>query len=222
MSTITTNLQSLKQQLPAGVELVAVSKFHPIEALTEAYQAGQRIFGESRAQELTAKAQAMPDDVQWHYIAHLQRNKVRQVVAVASMIQSVDSVELLHLIDHEAVRAGRHIDVLLQLHVSQESTKTGFYMADLLTAAVVGELEGLENVTVRGLMCMASLTDDCELIAREFDIAHRVYDMLLDTVFDAAQFNILSMGMTDDWPIAVEHGANMVRIGSAIFGPRQY
>lgn len=202
---------------------MAVSKFHPVEALMEAYDAGQRLFGENRAQELAAKAPQMPDDVQWHFIGHLQTNKVRLAVQHATVIQSVDSARLLTLISKEAVKLGRTIDVLLQLHVAQEEAKTGFSVEELMAALTVNELQGLPNVRVRGLMAMASLTDDQQQIAREFALVKSTFDLVREEFFaDEPTFDTLSMGMSDDWPIAVEHGSTHVRIGTAIFGPRQY
>ena len=189
----------------------------------EAYNAGQRLFGENRAQELAAKAPQMPDDVQWHFIGHLQTNKVRLAVQHATMIQSVDSARLLTLISKEAVKLGRTIDVLLQLHVAQEEAKTGFSVEELMAALTVNELQGLPNVRVRGLMAMASLTDDQQQIAREFALVKSTFDLVREEFFaDEPTFDTLSMGMSDDWPIAVEHGSTHVRIGTAIFGPRQY
>ena len=223
MSNVAENLRQITAQLPAGVQLVAVSKFHPMEALMEAYNAGQRLFGENRAQELAAKAPQMPDDVQWHFIGHLQTNKVRLAVQHATMIQSVDSARLLTLISKEAVKLGRTIDVLLQLHVAQEEAKTGFSVEELMAALTVNELQGLPNVRVRGLMAMASLTDDQQQIAREFALVKSTFDLVREAFFaDEPTFDTLSMGMSDDWPIAVEHGSTHVRIGTAIFGPRQY
>ena len=223
MSNVAENLRQITAQLPAGVQLVAVSKFHPVEALMEAYNAGQRLFGENRAQELAAKAPQMPDDVQWHFIGHLQTNKVRLAVQHATMIQSVDSARLLTLISKEAVKLGRTIDVLLQLHVAQEEAKTGFSVEELMAALTVNELQGLPNVRVRGLMAMASLTDDQQQIAREFALVKSTFDLVREEFFaDEPTFDTLSMGMSDDWPIAVEHGSTHVRIGTAIFGPRQY
>ncbi len=220
---IAENIQHIKNQLPDGVELVAVSKFHPVESLMEAYDAGQRIFGENRAQELAAKAPQMPGDVQWHFIGHLQTNKVRLVVEHATMIQSVDSVRLLQLISKEAVRAGRHIDVLLQLHVAQEVAKTGFAVEELLSALTVEELQGLPGVRIRGLMAMATLTDNQEQIAREFALVKSTFDLVKEEFFaQDPGFDQISMGMSDDWPVAVKHGSTLVRIGTAIFGQRQY
>ena len=221
--SIAENITQIKAQLPEGVSLVAVSKYHPVKQLQEAYAAGQRIFGESHAQELVAKAPLMPDDVQWHFIGHLQRNKVRQIMPIVSLIHSVDSIRLLSTIDKEAARIGRSVDVLLQLHVAQEEAKSGFAVEELMQLAENGEFQPFKHVRYRGLMAMATFTTDTALIASEFARVAATYATLLEKqIFPDADFNQLSMGMSDDWHIAVEHGATLVRIGTQIFGPRQY
>ncbi|MGM9839069.1 MAG: YggS family pyridoxal phosphate-dependent enzyme [Sodaliphilus sp.] len=221
--SIAENITQIKAQLPEGVSLVAVSKYHPVKQLQEAYAAGQRIFGESHAQELVAKAPLMPDDVQWHFIGHLQRNKVRQIMPIVSLIHSVDSIRLLSTIDKEAARIGRSVDVLLQLHVAQEEAKSGFAVEELMQLAENGEFQPFKHVRYRGLMAMATFTTDTALIASEFARVASTYAALLEKqIFPDADFNQLSMGMSDDWHIAVEHGATLVRIGTQIFGPRQY
>ena len=224
MASIKDNLEKVTAQLPGSVRLVAVSKFHPVEELAEAYEAGQRLFGENRAQELVAKAPELPKDIRWHFIGHLQKNKVRAIMPHVTVIESVDSVELLRLIEKEAARIDRTVDVLLQLHVAQEETKSGFSVEEVLEAAEAGELtEGLPHVHVCGVMAMASLTDDMDQVAREFDLVRRTYITLKDGAFDESEyFNELSMGMSDDWQVAVKYGATIVRIGTAIFGPRKY
>lgn len=224
MANIKENLENTIAKLPENVRLVAVSKFHPVEELQQAYDAGQRLFGENRAQELVAKAPELPKDIRWHFIGHLQKNKVRAIMPHVSVIESVDSVELLRLIEKEAARIDRTVDVLLQLHVAQEETKSGFSFDELMEAADAGELtEGLPHVHVCGLMAMASLTDDMEQVASEFETVRRAFVMLKDGCFDESEyFNELSMGMSDDWPVAVQHGATLVRIGTSIFGPRVY
>ena len=224
MANIKENLKTVTAQLPEGVQLVAVSKFHPVEELAEAYEAGQRLFGENRVQELVAKAPQLPEDIRWHFIGHLQKNKVRALMPHVSVIESVDSVQLLRLIEKEAARIDRTVDVLLQLHVAQEETKSGFSVDELLEAADAGELtEGVPHVHVCGVMAMASLTDDMEQVAREFDLVRRTYLTLKDGCFDESEyFNHLSMGMSDDWQVAVKYGATLVRVGTAIFGPRKY
>ena len=221
--SIAENITQIKAQLPEGVSLVAVSKYHPVKQLQEAYAAGQRIFGESHAQELVAKAPLMPDDVQWHFIGHLQRNKVRQIMPIVSLIHSVDSIRLLSTIDTAAARIRRSVDVLLQLHVAQEEAKSGFAVEELMQLAENGEFQPFKHVRYRGLMAMATFTTDTALIASEFAQVASTYATLLEKqIFPGADFNQLSMGMSDDWHIAVEHGATLVRIGTQIFGPRQY
>ena len=223
MSSIKDNLKKVTAMLPEGVRLVAVSKFHPVEELAEAYEAGQRLFGENRAQELVSKAPLLPTDVRWHFIGHLQKNKVRAIMPHVSVIESVDSVELLRLIEKEAARIDRTVEVLLQLHVAQEETKSGFSVDEVLEAGEAGELTCYPHVRICGVMAMASLTDDMEQVAREFDLVRRTYLTLKDGCFDESEdFNELSMGMSDDWQVAVNYGATLVRIGTAIFGPRRY
>jgi len=223
MSSIKDNLKKVTAMLPEGVRLVAVSKFHPVEELAEAYEAGQRLFGENRAQELVSKAPLLPTDVRWHFIGHLQKNKVRAIMPHVSVIESVDSVELLRLIEKEAARIDRTVEVLLQLHVAQEETKSGFSVDEVLEAGEAGELTCYPHVRICGVMAMASLTDDMEQVAREFDLVRRTYLTLKDGCFDESDdFNELSMGMSDDWQVAVNYGATLVRIGTAIFGPRRY
>jgi len=224
MKNIKENLEIVTSKLPDGVRLVAVSKFHPVEELAEAYAAGQRLFGENRVQELVAKAPQLPEDIRWHFIGHLQKNKVRALMPHVTVIESVDSVELLRLIEKEAARINRTVDVLLQLHVAQEETKSGFSVDEVLEAAEAGELtENLPHVHVCGVMAMASLTDDMEQVGQEFDLVRRTFVTLKDECFNESEyFNELSMGMSDDWPIAVKYGATLVRIGTAIFGPREY
>ena len=223
MASIKENLEKVTAMLPDGVRLVAVSKFHPVEELQEAYDAGQRLFGENRAQEMVAKAPQLPDDIRWHFIGHLQKNKVRAIMPHVSVIESVDSVALLQLIEKEAARIDRKVDVLLQLHVAQEETKSGFSVEEVLEAGEQGQLTCYDHVRVCGVMAMASLTDDMDQVAQEFDLVRRTYLMLKDGCFDdCADFFELSMGMSDDWQVAVKHGATLVRIGTAIFGPRKY
>lgn len=220
---IAERLKSIRDTLPAGVELVAVSKFHPAEAIKEAYDAGQRIFGESRAAELTDKVAKLPDDIVWHFIGHLQTNKVRTVVAAASVIQSIDSERLLLAVDREAEKQGRHIDVLLQLHVAAEETKFGLTPDESIELAtrVVPQLKA---VTVTGVMGMASNTpDDQQRIEADFRAIRDTFGRLAaGPLSDEPRFTVCSMGMSDDRSIAIECGSNMVRIGTDIFGQREY
>ena len=221
--SIAQNIERITAQLPQGVKLVAVSKFHPIERLQEAYAAGQRIFGENRAQELAAKAPQMPSDVEWHFIGHLQKNKVRMIMPWASTIQSIDSTELLQLVNKEAARIDRHVNVLLQLHVAKEQTKSGFTVEEVLKAASGGAFSNLSNVTITGMMAMATFTSDMEQVASEFEQVHDTFVKLRDNYFAGDErFKEISMGMSNDWPIAVQHGATLVRIGTDIFGQREY
>lgn len=221
--SIAKNLAALRAQVPEGVQIVAVSKFHPVEALREAYDAGQRVFGENRVQELLVKAGQMPDDVQWHMIGHLQTNKVRALVPRVTMIESVDSLRLLQLIGREACSVRKEVDVLLQLHVAQEETKTGFTVEELLATLVTGEIEAVKGVRIRGLMAMASNTDDAAQVEREFQTVADTFTTIREEFYpDTEVFNVLSMGMSHDWPLAVRHGATHIRVGSSIFGDREY
>lgn len=216
------HLRDIRSTLPEGVELVAVSKFHPVEALKAAYDAGQRLFGESRAQELATKAPAMPDDIRWHFIGHLQTNKVRPVVAHASMIESIDSERLLEAVDREAKRQQRTVGVLMQVHVAQEETKFGFSPDELLDYFERRAFERLEATHIHGLMAMASNTDDSARVRADFTAVARLRQQILAIAPDLRGFDTLSMGMSDDYLTAIECGSTLVRIGSTIFGPRQY
>lgn len=221
--SIAQNLQCITAQLPQGVRLVAVSKFYPVDKVMEAYNAGQRIFGENRAQELAAKAPQMPTDIEWHFIGHLQKNKVRMIMPWASTIQSIDSIQLLQLVNKEAARIDHHVNVLLQLHVAKEQTKSGFSIDEVLKAAEEGAFNNLSNVTICGVMAMATFTDDMNQVASEFELVHNTFLTLRDKHFAGnPAFKEISMGMSDDWPVAVKHGATLVRIGTDIFGAREY
>lgn len=210
--SVSDNLLELRKSIPDGVELVAVSKFHPAEALMEAYGTGQRIFGESRALELEAKAKELPADIEWHFIGHLQTNKVRKVVAHASLIHSIDSERLLRAVDEEAAKAGRRVGVLLQLHVAKEETKFGFTPDELLGFVTPELLASLKAVEIRGVMGMASNVDDEERIRTDFREIRAAFDSLRNGVLAGhPEFRTVSMGMSHDWPIAVEEGSNMIR-----------
>lgn len=223
MINVKENIRKLQDSLPKGVGLVAVSKFHPVELLREAYDAGQRIFGESRAQELLQKVGQMPDDVKWHFIGHLQTNKVRAIVPYVAMIHSIDSEKLLRVVDSEAERAGRVVDVLLQLHVAQEETKYGMTADKCVAMVESGVLAELTHVRVCGVMGMATNTDDEYEIRAEFRKIKQVFDLLHEgCLHDSDCFREISMGMSDDYQIAVEEGSTLVRVGHSIFGERQY
>lgn len=220
---ISEEIKRLHEELPAGVGLVAVSKFHPAEAVKEAYDAGQRCFGESRVQELLAKIPQLPSDIRWHFIGHLQTNKVRQLVGKVAMIESVDTERLLELIDRESERAGVVSRILMQVHVAREETKFGFYPEELLEYFRLRKFEQLRAVHICGVMGMASNTDDRARVAKDFADIAAVYRAIRDDEsLGLRGFDTLSMGMSGDWPLAVEHGSNLVRVGTAIFGPRQY
>lgn len=210
--------------LPQDVQLVAVSKYHPAEMIREVYEGSpQRIFAESHAQELQTKHEVLPKDIQWHFIGHLQRNKVKYIVPYISLIHSVDSSRLLTEINKQAISAGVRVDCLLQLHVAQEETKFGFTPQECLEYLETGEWKTMTGVRVRGMMCMASNVADEKQIAHEFEWAWDTFLQAKERYFqDDGFFNIRSWGMSHDYPIAIEHGSNMVRIGTAIFGERQY
>ncbi|MBR5807732.1 MAG: YggS family pyridoxal phosphate-dependent enzyme [Alistipes sp.] len=215
---ISTKIKELHALLPQGVTLVAVSKFHPIEALNEAYKAGQRIFGESRVQELLVKHETMPKDIEWQMIGHLQTNKVRQIVPFVSLIQSVDSVRLAECINREAERIGRVVDILLEIHVAQEESKTGWKYDELVDYLQSGAMAELKNIRVRGIMGMATNTDDKEVIRHDFERLAECKRQLASHFGE--EFDTLSMGMSDDYALAIECGSTMVRIGSSIIGNR--
>jgi len=221
--SIRENIAAIRRTLPEGVTLVCVSKFQPIEAIQEAYDAGERDFGESRVQELCAKYQALPKDIRWHFIGHLQTNKVRDIVPFVHLIQSVDSVHLLETIDREAARIHRPVNVLLEVHTAKETTKTGFSPEDLSPLNCSEASSKLSPFTqIIGLMTMATNTDNESEIRRCFRTLARLSSLTLNQSlpFEGRLGGVLSMGMSDDYPIAIEEGSTMVRIGSAIFGKR--
>ena len=209
--------------LPQGVQLVAVSKFHPVSAIYEAYEAGQRIFGESRVQELVEKISKLPDDISWHFIGHLQTNKVRNLIGKASLIESVDSERLISIIDEESRKKDTVSRVLLQVHVAREETKFGFYPEEILNYFKEKKFERLTHTHISGIMAMASNTEDEKLVRNDFKRAAGVFFEIKEMLGEELRgFDTLSMGMSGDWPIAVEEGSNMIRVGSAIFGERKY
>lgn len=223
MSSIASNLKEVLAQLPEGVRLVAVSKYHPVSVLREAYDAGQRLFGESHVQELQQKVSQMPDDVEWHFIGHLQTNKVKYLARYVAMIHAVDSMKLLREIDKQAAKAGRCIDVLLELHIAEEETKFGFSVEDCRQLMADGEWRELTHVRIRGLMMMASNTDDTRQIRQEMQQALDLFNELKQQYFaDDDSFDERSWGMSHDFGIAVETGSTLVRVGTSIFGEREY
>lgn len=221
--SIADNLKQVVAELPQGVRLVAVSKFHPNEAIEEAYQAGQRIFGESKVQEMTAKYESLPKDIQWHFIGHLQTNKIKYMAPYVAMIHGIDSYKLLAEVDKQAAKAGRIIDCLLQLHIAQEETKFGFSPEECREILEAGEWKSLSHVRICGLMGMASNTDDTGKIDREFCYLSNFFTTVKNTWFtDSPAFRELSMGMSHDYQHAIAAGSTLVRIGSKIFGERNY
>ena len=217
------NLKDVLSTLPDGVRLVAVSKFHPAEHIEEAYREGQRIFGESHEQELSRKVKELPEDIQWHFIGHLQTNKVKYIAPYISMIEAVDSLKLLKEIQKQAEKNGRVIDVLLELHIAEEETKYGLTPDACRQLLDNGEWEQMKNVRICGLMMMASNVDDENQIRNEFTTAKLFFDEVKQKYFaDAEYFCERSWGMSDDYPIAIECGSTMVRVGTRIFGPRVY
>ena len=221
--SIAENLAEVRSTIPEGVELVAVSKFHPVEALQQAYAAGQRVFGESRVQELQTKFPAMPDDVRWHFIGHLQTNQVKPLIGRVSLIESVDSERLLRCIDEHSARAGVVTRVLMQVHVAREETKFGFLPDELVDFFRSGGVETLRATHICGVMGMASNTDDLERVRADFraiaDTRRRILDLFAPG--ELRGFDTVSMGMSHDYRIALEEGSTMVRIGTAIFGERE-
>lgn len=213
-------LNRILSTLPKGVQLVAVSKFHPAERLQEAYDAGQRIFGESRPQEMVAKYDVLPKDIEWHMIGHLQTNKVKYIAPFVTMISSVDSDRLIEEIEKQAAKNNRTIDILLEVHVAQEETKSGWSEEELRAYLASGILNNMSHVRVRGVMTIASNTDDESVVRRDFETIRRIFNELKPQFGDA--FDTLSIGMSDDYPMALEYGSTMVRIGTAIFGQREY
>ncbi len=224
MASIAESLTAIRSTLPAEVGLVAVSKFHPAEAIAEAYAAGQRAFGESRVQELTKKMPVLPADIRWHFIGHLQTNKVRQLLSAGriELIESVDSEHLLSAIDSEAERLGIVARVLMQVHVAQEETKFGFTPDELLAYFRERRFDNLKATHICGIMGMASNTDDEGRIRSDFRTIARLRQQILDTAPDLRGFDTVSMGMSHDYRTAIEEGSTLVRIGTAIFGERAY
>ena len=217
------NLREVLGNLPVGVNLVAISKFHPNEYIEAAYAEGQRIFGESHEQELAKKVVSLPKDIEWHFIGHLQTNKVKYIAPYISMIESVDSLKLMKEINKQAAKHDRVVKVLLELHIAEEDTKSGFSFDECRELLEAGEWRTMEHVQICGIMMMASNTDDEQQIAQEFDAAFAFFKEVKEKYFaDDDAFCERSWGMSHDYRIAVKHGSNMVRVGTTIFGPRIY
>ena len=221
MNNISESIRLIWDEMPIGVRLVAVSKYHTVEKLMVAYEAGQRGFGESHAQEGTAKSKVMPEDIEWHFIGHLQTNKVKYIAPFVSLIHSVDSLKLLKEIDRQAAKNGRIINCLLQIHIADEETKFGLDETELILLLESDEYDSMRNVRIDGLMCMATNTDDEEKIRNEFRKVREMFDKVKSKYFGSANhFRELSMGMSDDYPIAIQEGSTLIRVGSKIFGSR--
>lgn len=223
MYDVKKNLHQVLDNLPAGVRLVAISKYHPNEYILAAYEEGQRVFGESHEQELRQKVPALPKDIEWHFIGHLQTNKVKYIAPYITMVEAVDSLKLLKEIDKQAAKHNRTIKCLLELHIAEESTKYGLTLDACRQLLADGEWRQLQHIQICGLMMMASFTDDMEQVRREMMVAADFFDEVKEKYFaDDPAFCERSWGMSDDYPVAVECRSTMVRIGTMIFGPRVY
>lgn len=217
--SIKANLETIKKDLPREVVLVAVSKTKPNKSILEAYNTGQLVFGENKIQEMTSKWEALPKDIEWHMIGHVQRNKVKNMAEFVIMVHGVDSFRLLKEIDKQAKKHNRIIDCLMQIHIAEEETKFGLDPIELTTIISTDEFQQLKNIRIAGLMGMATLTDDKDQIRMEFKKLNSIFNQLKDTL---PNIKVLSMGMSGDYKIAIEEGSTMVRIGSSIFGERNY
>ena len=223
MNNIAENLQQVLGELPAGVRLVAVSKFHPNEAIEEAYRAGQRVFGESKVQEMTAKYESLPKDIEWHFIGHLQTNKIKFILPYVALIHGIDSYKLLVEVNKQAAKIGKVVNCLLQLHIAEEESKFGFSFDECREMLASGEWRELNNIQLCGLMGMATNTDDREQIEKEFRSLSSFFKEVKDTWFaETESFRELSMGMSHDYHQAITAGSNLIRVGSKIFGDRIY
>lgn len=221
--SIADNLKLIQAELPQGVRLVAVSKFHPNEAIEEAYHAGQRIFGESKVQEMTAKYESLPKDIEWHFIGHLQTNKIKYMIPYVALIHGIDSYKLLVEVNKQATKIGRTVNCLLQIHIAQEDTKFGFSPVECKEMLSAGEWKELTHIRICGLMGMASNTNNIEQIKREFRLLHTLFQETKANWFaNVNYFQELSMGMSHDYHEAIAEGGTMVRVGSKIFGERNY
>ena len=220
---IADNLQQVLNELPEGVRLVAVSKFHPNEAIEEAYRSGQRVFGESKVQEMTAKYESLPKDIEWHFIGHLQTNKIKYIVPYVALIHGIDSYKLLVEVNKQAEKAGKVVNCLLQLHIAEEETKFGFSFDECRDMLAESEWKTLSNIQLCGLMGMATNTDDNEQIKKEFCSLSSFFKEVKDSWFaDTEAFRELSMGMSHDYHQAIAAGSTLIRVGSKIFGDRTY
>lgn len=217
------NLEEIKREIPSHVKLVAVSKTKPVETIREAYEAGQRLFGENKAQEMIAKQPELPSDIKWHFIGHLQRNKVRYLAPFVDIIESVDSLRLLREINKEAIKNERTIPVLLQFHIASEETKFGLDLDEARQLLQSKDFQEMQNIRVCGVMGMATFTEDEKVLRKEFSLLKSIFDTLKNEYFNSTDhFREISMGMSGDFKIAIEEGSTIVRIGTSIFGERNY
>jgi len=220
---IQSKLRDILDKLPDTVKLIAVSKTKPIEDIQEAYDAGQRIFGENKVQDLVAKQPLLPGDIEWHFIGHMQTNKVKYIAPFISLIHAIDSLKLLKEINKQAVKHDRSIDCLLQFHIAEEASKFGFSIDEAVEVLKSEDYKNLRNVNIIGVMGMSTFTNNLYQVKREFQTLKRIFDKLKDDFFaDADQFQEISMGMSGDFQLAIEEGSTMVRIGTSVFGDRNY
>lgn len=217
------NLNIVKATVPSNVTLIAVSKTKPVSDIQEAYDAGQRIFGENKALEMRDKHQALPADIQWHFIGHLQTNKIKYIAPFVTLIHAIDSLPLLEAVNKEAAKNNRVIDCLLQFHIAQEETKFGLDIEEAKSLLESESFKNLNNINICGVMGMATFTDNAAQVRNEFKNLKNIFETLKENYFkEKVSFKEISMGMSDDYPIAIEEGATMVRVGSKIFGARNY
>lgn len=221
--SIQSNLVNIKSSLPNDVKLVAISKTHPVETIMVAYNSGQRIFGENKVQEMVSKFELMPKDIEWHLVGHLQSNKVKYIAPFVSLIHSIDSLKLLAVINKEAAKENRIIDCLLQIYIASEETKFGLSVEELEAILNSSDFQSMKNIRIVGFMGMASFSDDLSLVRGEFRNLSAIFKQVKDKYFfDKPWFKELSMGMSSDYQIAIEEGSTLVRVGSSIFGNRDY
>lgn len=223
MSAIANEITKIKSSLPATTRLIAVSKTKPVEDLQQAYDAGQRVFGENKALEMRDKHEVLPNDIQWHFIGHLQTNKIKYIISYVSLIHSIDSCNLLNEVNIAAVKKDRVVDCLLQFHIADEDTKYGLSFDEAQVLLNSPEYKAMNNIRIVGVMGMATFTDNKDQIRQEFRNLKSIFDRLKEQYFaDNDSFKEISMGMSDDYPIAIEEGSTLIRVGSAIFGKRNY
>lgn len=221
MIDVAKNINNIRPLIPDGTRLIAISKTKPAEMIQDAYRVGQRLFGENKALEMRDKHTALPQDIEWHFVGHLQTNKIKYIIQYVTLIHSIDSLPLLQAVNKEAAKHGRVVDCLLQFHIAQEETKFGLDRAEC--EALTRHYGELPNVRIVGVMGMATKTDDMAQVRREFKELRSLFDELKQGYFaNRPDFNEISMGMSHDWRIAVEEGSTLIRLGSTIFGPRDY